>query len=198
MIPIPDRLALKLIVALGCALLLALLVHDRNRWKAKTAHYAELLSAERAAHSATVTGYRAAAERARAADLENAARVRAEQAAINERTSDEFEKRIAAARAAAGRLQRRAERAAADPGGGSGAAMPRLSAAPGRASEAAGEDGFSRFDRRSAGGALAAADALIATEQAIQLDELIKWVRAQARVRTGGSVSEADPDGSAQ
>ena len=42
-----------------------------------------------------------------------------------------------------------------------------LSAAAGSAAQAAGEDG------------LPASDALTATEQAIQLDELIKWVRHQ-------------------
>jgi len=40
MIPISDRLALRLVIGIGCALLLALLVHDRNRWKAKTEDYA--------------------------------------------------------------------------------------------------------------------------------------------------------------
>jgi hypothetical protein len=48
--------------------------------------------------------------------------------------------------------------------------MPGLSAAAGGAAQAADQD------RLSAG------DALTATEQAIQLDELIKWVQAQAAV----------------
>ena len=64
MTPALDRLALKLVIGLGCLLLLALLVQDRNRWKAKTAHYAQLLAGERAAFSATVTNYRAAADQA--------------------------------------------------------------------------------------------------------------------------------------
>jgi hypothetical protein len=173
MIPLPDRLAMKLIVAIGCALLLALLIHDRNHWKAKTAHYAELLAAERGAHSATVAGYRAAATQARAADSANAARVKAEQAAINERTADEYQNRIAAARAAAGSL-RRTTAAAADSGRGGAAPVPGLSAAAARASQTAGEDG------------LPDPDALIATEQAIQLDELINWVKAQSEVEAGG------------
>jgi hypothetical protein len=46
--------------------------------------------------------------------------------------------------------------------------VPGLSAAAGGASQSASEGEFSRSDR------------LIATEQAIQLDELIKWARAQA------------------
>ena len=50
------------------------------------------------------------------------------------------------------------------------APMPGLSAAAGSAAQAAGQD------------RLPPADALTATEQAIQLDELIKWVRAQAEV----------------
>jgi hypothetical protein len=48
--------------------------------------------------------------------------------------------------------------------------MPGLSAAAGNAAKAPSQDGLSD------------SDALIATEQAIQLDELIKWARAQAKV----------------
>jgi hypothetical protein len=48
--------------------------------------------------------------------------------------------------------------------------MPGLSAGSGGPAQTAGQDGLSR------------SDALTATEQAIQLDELIKWVRAQAEV----------------
>ena len=169
MIPISDRLALRLVIGIGCALLLALLVHDRNRWKAKTEDYAELLAGERAAHAATVANVRAAAEQARTADATNAARVKAEQAAIDERTKNEFEDRIAAVRAAAGRL-RPDSQAASAPGTGRTAPVPGLPATAGRTAEGADEDGFSRPDK------------LTATEQAIQLDELIKWVRAQAAV----------------
>jgi hypothetical protein len=48
--------------------------------------------------------------------------------------------------------------------------VPGLSAAAEKPAQAAGEDRLSQSDQ------------LIATEQAIQLDELIKWVRAQAAV----------------
>lgn len=160
---------LKLVIALGCGLLLMLLVQDRNQWKAKTAHFAALLSAERSAHAATVTNYRAAAERARMQDAANVARVKAAQGQINQRSEDEYESRIAAARAAAERL-RRDPAAAADPGRGRGPAVPGLSAAAAGAAQAARKDGLSP------------ADALTATEQAIQLDELIQWVRQQAEV----------------
>jgi hypothetical protein len=89
--PIPDRLTMKLVIGLGCMLLLALLVHDRNRWKAKTSHYAELLAAERGAHAASAANYRAAAELARQADKENAAR------AINQRSAHDLESRMPSA-----------------------------------------------------------------------------------------------------
>ena len=169
MIPIPHRLALKLIAGIGCVLLLALLVHDRNRWKARTAHYAEVLAAERGAHAATVAGFRAAAERGRMQDAANAARVRATQTRINQRSEHELESRLAAARAAAERLRGK-QAAAADPRRGGDPAVPGLPAAARRADQAAGEGGLSHTER------------LTATEQAIQLDELIKWVRQQAEV----------------
>ena len=169
MIGLPNAASLRLVAAIACALLLALLIHDRNRWKSKTEHVSELLSAERASHAATVANYRAAAERARQADAANAARVKSEQAAINERTADDFESRIAAARAAAGRL-RQVSGTQTDPRRGGATPVSGLSAAAGDFAQSAGKD------------RLPDDDALIATEQAIQLDELIQWVRAQARV----------------
>jgi len=174
MTAIPPGLSLKLVVAIGCALLLALLIHDRNRWKSTAALRQQQVVAEKAAHFATAANYRAAAEQARRQDAENLARVKASQAAINERTRDDFESRIAAARARVGELRQQAGRAAADTGRGGAATVPVLSASAPGASEAAGEDRLPDFD------------ALIATEQAIQLDELIKWVRRQAGVRASG------------
>jgi hypothetical protein len=179
MIPIPklavSRLAVKLALGIACLLALALLVHDRNRWQAKAAQYAALLAAERGAHAGTVAAYRAAAQQARQADIANAARVRSRQAAINERSEDAFEKRLADARAAAGRLRPQAGAAAGHPGAGRAAPVPGLSPAAGRAAQAAGEDRLPD-----------SGDALIATEQAIQLDELIRWVERQAAVEVNG------------
>ena len=192
MIPIPfpipkltlNAFALKLIIGIACALLLALLIHDRNRWKAKTSQYVQLLAGERAAHKATVSNYRLAARQARQADAANIARVEAEQSAINERTSHDYQSRIAAARAAAGRL-RGEPGAGAGSGAGGDAPVPGLSAAAGGAAQAAGEDRLPGPDRRVdvREGRLGPGDALIATEQAIQLDELIRWVRAQSQLR---------------
>jgi hypothetical protein len=53
--------------------------------------------------------------------------------------------------------------------------MPGLSASAGGTSQAAAQD------------RLSPTDALTATEQAIQLDELIKWVKAQAKVDNNGN-----------
>lgn len=177
MIPMTNRLALRLVIGIGCALLLALLIHDRNRWKARTIHYAELLAGERAAHSATAANVRAAAERARRQDADNAERVKTVQAAINERSAHEYESRIAAARAAAERVRRDPEANAADPGGRGAAAMSGLPASSGGSAQAAGEDRFPDARR------------LIATEQAIQLDELISWVERQHAVDPNGKQS---------
>ena len=173
MIPIPSNLAMKLVAGTVAALLLALLIHDRNSWKDTATLRQEQLVAERNAHKGTVANYRAAAERARRDDAENLARVKASQAAINERTVDEFENRIAVARARAGELRQQAGRAAADSRSGGSPPVRAIPASAQGSPEAAGQD------------RLPDSDALIATEQAIQLDELIKWVRRQAEVEPG-------------
>jgi hypothetical protein len=167
----PNATTLKLAIGIACALALALLVHDRNRWKSTAALRHQQVVAEKAAHSATAANYRAAAAQAREADAANAARVERKQARINERTADDFESRIAAARARADELRDQATGAAADPRSGGAAAVPGLSASAGGAAEAAGEDRLPQADR------------LIATEQAIQLDELVKWVKRQHDVQ---------------
>ena len=156
-------------IAAGLALLALLLVQkgETRHWRKLSNQYEQLYRAEAAAHAGTVANYRAAADAARAADKAAAQRVAAEQRAINERTVHDYEARIAAARAAADRL-RRQRAPATDPGRGGKAPMPGLSAAPGQPPQAPGQDRLP--------------DALLATEQAIQLDELIKWVRGQAQV----------------
>jgi hypothetical protein len=153
--------------ALAVAALLWL-VQSRDQWRDKARSNEALFEAEQAAHAATVANYRAAAEQARQRDAANLARVKSEQAQINERTADDFETRIAAARADAERLRRQAAVAPADPGAGPAASMPRLPTSAGGVAEGPGED------------RLPQPDALIATEQAIQLDELIEWVRQQS------------------
>jgi hypothetical protein len=149
--------------------LLLLQKAETRRWTKRAGSFEQLYRGESAAHAGTVASYRAAADAARAADRANALRVAAEQKHINERIENEFEARLAAARAAAVRLREPARAAAADSRDGGAAGMPGLSAASGATSQIA-EDRFPDSDR------------LLATEQAIQLDALIEWVKAQARV----------------
>jgi hypothetical protein len=158
-------------IAVGLALAILLIVQmaETRHWKKQSASFEQLYHQEQAASAATVANYRAAAERARAADQANADRVAAEQRAINERTANDYEARLAAARAAAERLRLQSQ-TAADSGDGGRAPVPGLSAAALSAPRAAGQDRLPQSDR------------LTATEQAIQLDELIEWVRAQAGV----------------
>jgi hypothetical protein len=174
-----------LAVGLALAVLLVVQKGETRHWKKQSASFEQLYATERAALAGTVANYRAAAETARSADKANAARVAADQRAINERTASDYETRLAAARARANRLQF-AAKGSADPGPRGGAPMPAVPTPPGRTAEGADQ------------GRLSDADALIATEQAIQLDELIKWVRQQAEVDAKvdkGPASVAIPPG---
>jgi hypothetical protein len=138
-------------------------------WKKQSESYEQLYQQEQAAFATTVANARSAADQALAADEANADRVAAQQTAINERTANDFESRLAIARADAQRLRDEPE-AAADPGARGNPPVPGLPAAAGEPAQAPGED------------RLPQGDALTATEQAIQLDELIKWVKAQGAV----------------
>jgi len=157
--------------AIVVALAIMLIVQniETRRWKAQSSSLERLYRKEQSALAKTVAEARAAAAQARATDQANAQRVAAEQAAINERTMNDYEARLAAARTTAQRLRVGAQ-AAADRGARRNASMPGLPAAAGAAAQAAREN------------RLPSADALMATEQAIQLDELIRWVEAQSAV----------------
>ena len=136
-------------------------------WRKQSEKFEQLYQQEQTAFATMVANGRAAAAQAEAADRENADRVAAEQNSINQRTKHEFESRLAAAR---GKLERLRVDSPARPHSGGGAPMPILPSAAGGPAQAASEDG------------LPESDALTATEQAIQLDELIKWVRSQHSV----------------
>jgi hypothetical protein len=156
---------------------------DAQHWRKESARFETLYGDEQLAFARTTAAYREAADTARAEDRANAARVTAEQQSINERTADDFEKRLAAARrAAADRLRGTAAAGAADPRSGGAAAVPGLSTAAVGAAEAAGDHGLPAA-------AVRADHALIATEQAIQLDELIAWVKRQAAVDPNSSAA---------
>jgi len=157
-------------VALALAILLLVQRGETRHWQKQSGHFEQLYTKKQAALAGTVANYRAAAQQAEAADKANVERVATEQRNINERISNDFEARLAAARSLAQRLREQSAAAAADPRSGAGAPVPGLPAAAGGAHETAGQD------------PLPQSDALTATEQAIQLDELIKWVRKQAAV----------------
>jgi hypothetical protein len=154
-----------LAVSICLALLLVLQKSEIRHWKRQSGQFEQLYRGEQTAFAVTVANYRAAADAAQAADRAAAERVAAEQRAINERTENAYEARLADARARADRLRIEPRTAATDPGSRGSAGMPGISAAAGQPSQAAGQGGLP--------------DRLIATEQAIQLDELIKWVRQQ-------------------
>jgi hypothetical protein len=165
-------------IAAALALLTLLLVQkvETRHWRKQSGQYEQLYRDEQAAGAQTVANYRAAADAARAADRAANDRVRAEQLAINERTSDDFETRLAATRLRAQRLQ--SGEAATDPCNSGTAPVPGLPAAACGPPQAASQGGFSP------------GDALIATEQAIQLDELIRWVERQHDINVNAPVPE--------
>ena len=158
-------------VAVSLTLLAMLTVQklEAVHWKKQSENYEQLYQKEQAAFATTVANARAAADQARAADQANATRVAAEQTQISRRTANDFEIRLATVRADAERL-RNEPQAAADSGARGSPPMPRLPAAAARPAQGTSEN------------RLPQPDALTATEQAIQLDELIKWVKAQAAV----------------
>ena len=170
--------------AVAAVLLVMLTVQklEAVRWKKQSESFEHLYQQEQAAFATTVANARVAAEQARGADQANAARVGAQQRTITERTEHDFEARIAAVRADAQRVRVRPQ-TTADPGVGRSAPMPGVPVAAGSATQAARKDGLPREDR------------LTATEQAIQLDELIKWVRAQAKVDNNPKAVASPPGG---
>jgi len=169
-------------IAISLALAILLLVQkgETRHWKNESGRFEQLYGQGQSALAGTVANYRAAADAARAADQANVERVTAEQRSINERTEHDYEARLAAARAVAERLRLESAAAPADPRPGRAAAVPSVANGPGSADEAAGKD------------RLPQSDALLATEQAIQLDELIDWVKAQSGVDPNAEQARVD------
>lgn len=135
------------------------------------------------AHARTILSYRRAASRAAEEDAANKRHVQTEQTRISQEVANDFETKLADARArAAGLAEQLRDRASrTDPGGGTAAPVPSVPAAAGRAAQT------SEQDRLSAAGEFALAERLTATEQALQLDSLIDWVERQAAVDVEGS-----------
>jgi hypothetical protein len=187
---IPRILNLQGMIGVAAALLLLTLfvvkAGEARHWRKQSGRYEQLYLAEQGSRAQTIANYRAAAEAARKEDLALARRVAAEQRSISERTNHDLQARLADARARAQRMQLGQGSTAAARGGRRAAAVPAAGAASGAAGRAAEENGFSLADR------------LLATEQAIQLDELIKWVNGQAAVGRGDARSGSAPSPSAR
>lgn len=132
------------------------------------------LAAEEKAHEQTILNYRWAQERAAQQEAERLARVEQEQQEITRVAAQNYEARIADLRARAERLRDAPGAAGGTPGN---VAVPSVPDAPGGADAATPGAGLPPLG-----------DDLewrvIATEQAIQLDELIRWVSGQSSVPT--------------
>ena len=88
-------------VSLALGLLLVIQKAETRHWKSESTRFEQLYRNEQSAFATTVAEYRAAAEAARAADLAAAQRVAAEQQAINQRSQNDLQARLADARARA-------------------------------------------------------------------------------------------------
>jgi hypothetical protein len=164
-----------LVVAACLAGLLLLQKGETRHWRRQSGQFEQLYRGEEAAFAGTVANYSAAAAAARVEDEAAAKRVATQQQAINQRSAHDYEARLADARARAQRLRVEAATAAADPRSGGAAPMSGLPATPRSTDQTAGEGGLSVEDR------------LTATEQAIQLDELIKWAKRQSAIDPNAS-----------
>lgn len=132
----------------------------------------ELRMAERSSHQKTQDNFRLAMSEARVANLNNLLRVVQEQSKITEGITDEYQANLADVRRRADAIRLRFEAAAATGGNTGGQPMPGLSESARAADEA------TRKARLSLG------DRLTATETALQLVALQKWVRGQSAVAT--------------
>ncbi|MFC3097390.1 hypothetical protein [Alteraurantiacibacter palmitatis] len=126
--------------------------------------------AEITQHLLTKQAYTGAQAEAARLESERLERVQNRQQEITNATIDDYRRRLAAARADAERLRQRASTGTGSSGAAAGIDLPGLPVASGRADASASDRGFPLAER------------LTATEQAIQLDELISWIEAQARV----------------
>jgi hypothetical protein len=133
-------------------------------WRANS-HLRDGIKAERAAHAQTVANFRKAQTEAEALQKANLTRVAKAQEDITDETVTDYRARLADLHARYDRLRTQGNRSAS---GNTG--LPAVPDTAARVDEAPGENG------------LLAADALIASEQALQLDALITWVEAQAKV----------------
>lgn len=145
---------------------IALLVACAWLWRANNGLH-DSLKAERAAHAETIAVFKKAQADAEAVQAHNLARVAKAQKDVTDETLDDYNRRVADLRARYKRLLEQGNRSASG--------NPDLPAVPNATS---GTDAAAQQD------GLSSADALTASEQALQLDALITWVARQAKVKT--------------
>lgn len=149
--------------------------------RADLAASAKLVEATQLAHLGTISNFIDASDEAQRQAEANAVRVKAEQEKITDATLATYRADLAALRHRfnllrdADRLRAGAPRT--DPRRADPAGLPGTSDAAGRAAAPSGED------RLPAATGLTLEDALVASEQALQLNALIDWVEAQSAVR---------------
>ena len=150
---------------------------DRDRWEGASRTLAGRVLEERLAHRKTKFAYRLAQAQAAKLEAQRIERVKIEQQEITDDVTKAYSFRLADARARAERLRGEIGRAGKHPTGAAGGEpVPGTGAAAGRADEAPADPGL------PAPSVDELAWRLVATEQAIQLDELINWVERQAAV----------------
>lgn len=164
-------------VALLAALYIFVNFVHAPRLRADLAASAALVEATQLAHLGTIANFIDASKAAQDAAEANAARVRTEQETITDAKLADYRADLVALRARFERLRARDAAAATDPRRADPAGLPQLPATPGRADAAPAQD------RLPAAGELSLPDALIASEQALQLQALIDWVAAQSAIR---------------
>lgn len=131
------------------------------------------VSAERKAHQETIFNFKKAQADAEAVQAHNLARVAKASKEITNETLDDYNRRVADLRERYKRLLAQGNRSAP-----LDAQMSTVSDTAATVNAAAQQDGLS------------ASDALIASEQALQLDALITWVERQAKVENSPGVNE--------
>jgi hypothetical protein len=133
-------------------------------WRANNGLH-DTIKAERARYAEMVANFRDAQAKAELAQKANLARVAIQQRNITDETLDDYNRRVADLRERYKRLLAQGNRSASG--------NPDLPTIP---------DATSGIDEAPKQDGLPAADALTASEQALQLDALITWVERQAKV----------------
>lgn len=154
-------------------------------YRAKLVAANDRIAAEITAHDATKAGYAAAQKDAAAKETRRLATVINRQKEISHAAIEDYRARLAGVRARAERL--RGEPASQHAAARSGDAQP----VPGVSAPSAGPDGSAAEARLPS--SLSLGDALIASETALRLDALQKWVREQAGVNPNAKVSRTTP-----